>query len=128
MPTVRSSTVFWTKTFTLQGSTGDSSDCAWKGEYVYDSASSSVTGSVTVIGQGKIDFYILNEDQWTKWATATGTKSSCAAWRPAAAEVSVVGITHYSVSYVVPDNGNHTFFFFNPYMYDAKVSVTLAWA
>lgn len=39
----------------------------------------------------------------------------------------VVGITSYSVNWRIPDMGAHYIVFFNPYLVDSTVTVTLAW-
>ena len=132
VPMVRGSKVFYADTFKLVGNGGEGS-CTWNGYTVWNAASYLITGSVTVKQGGKIDFFILNQTQFAKWTSSWlngGNRrgGSCAVWRPTPpTDVAVLGITNYSVSYVVPDNANHTFVFFNAYIDDATVTVSLAW-
>ena len=129
MPIVRGSTVFWSDTFTLKGGSGDTFNCNSESESGWNAANYLVTGSITVTG-GKVDLFILNPAQWTKYTSQSGVKrgNSCASWRPTESDVAVLGITSYSVHYLMPDNNNHTFMILNAYMYDAVVTVNLVWS
>jgi len=129
-PTVSSqSNVFYNKTFTLQGFNVNEGRCHLSDFYVYNAAGGIVVGSVSV-SAGRIDFYILSQAEYDQFVKNTGHASGsnpCPGMRPKSSELSEEGITsNYSFVYSVPDNANHHFVYFNPYLVDATVTATLA--
>lgn len=118
------SNIFYDKTFTLASGSGGT--CYYYAStYVYNSAGSTVVGSIT--SQGKVDFFIMNSAQEQQFI-GISHKGACLTLRPQLSEIKAIGITSYSINYLVPDNGNHYFLFFNSYTSDAVVSLVLGWA
>lgn len=120
------SNIFYNQTFTVSAPSGDS--CYYNAPASITNATGfTVEGSITV-SSGKVDFYILNSAEAQQFLSGS-RKGACGNIRPLVSELKVIGITsYYAVNYLVPDNGNHYFLFFNPYSSDAAVSLVLGWA
>jgi ribosomal protein L40E len=118
------SNIFYNQTFRLIAPSEDS--CYYfSPAYVYNSAGSTVVGSITV-GLGKVDFYILNSGENQQFLSRKG---GCGNITPPLSELKVTGInSSYAVNYLVPDSGYHYFLFLNPYPSNVAVTLVLGWA
>lgn len=108
------SALLYSNSFTLKGT--NSGSCQYEYVNVQDKGSLTVIGSIQ--SNNPIDFYIVND--------LSQFSSIPCSQKPTQIELSVLDIVSYSVNWLVPDNGNHYFVFFNPYPSDASVTVNLS--
>jgi len=126
------SSIFYNSTFALLGNGGL---CYYIPEYVYNSAGSTVIGTISLVS-GSVDFFILNASQEEKLVNhqnaSTRGEGGCASLEPVDYEFQARGLSvsvynGYSFTYNVTDNGRHYFVFLNTQSANAIVSMVLAW-
>ncbi len=117
LPFAYAQTMTYWNSFTLQGT--NSGHCQWESHIVQDMGGLTVVGSIQ--SNNPIDFYIVND------VSQFSSLTSCSQ-KPTQVELSALDIVSYSVTWLVPDNGNHYFIFSNPYPSDASVTVNLAFS
>ena len=121
------SNTFFNQTFTLPAN-GLVSCYHDDPEYVYNSAGSTVIGTITV-SSGYVDFFILNGELAPQHSP--GEDVTCASLEPSYWEVVPANLSPfngYSFTYNVLDNGDHYFVFYNTQAMDAVVTMVLSWA
>ena len=117
------------QTFLMEAKTGNS--CGSMREVsVHDAGGRKVVGTVTATSQ--INLYILTEAQFNAFAQGQRKGNgnvvlACGTLLPQSSELSVLGLTNYSLNYDVPDSSRHYIVVINILPSDTTVSVSLSW-